>query len=112
MKKSQNTKISMNQPAGQSTQMPDKKTLANALDAEDKIELERREAYIEPKTRDLLRKLLQGGDKEEITPIYIPGSGYAYQITHKQLGKYRHRYPLQRVLRKSYPTKHTGRKLF
>ena len=48
----------------------DSKTLSNknkeaikAIDLEDKIELERREAYIEPKTRDLLRKLLQGGDK-------------------------------------------------
>jgi predicted RNA-binding Zn-ribbon protein involved in translation (DUF1610 family) len=87
MKNIEDIKIGMNLKAGQSTQMPDKKTLTNAFDAEDKIELERREAYIEPKTRDLLRKLLQGGDKEEIAPIYIAGSGYAYQITHKQLDK-------------------------
>lgn len=51
------------------------------LDVEDKIELERREAYTEPKARDLLRKLLQEGDKEEISPIYIPGEGFVYPIT-------------------------------
>ena len=54
-----------------------------ALDMEDKMELERREAYIEPKARDLLRKLLQDGDKEEIVPIYAPNSGYIYQITNR-----------------------------
>jgi ssDNA-binding Zn-finger/Zn-ribbon topoisomerase 1 len=46
---------------------------------EDKIDLERREAYTDPKTRDLLRKLLQGGDNEEILPIYTPGLGFVYQ---------------------------------
>ena len=51
------------------------------MDFEDKIELERREAYIEPETRDLLRKLLQDGDKKEIIPIYTPGLGFVYQIT-------------------------------
>ena len=50
------------------------------MDQEDKIEQERTEAYIEPKTRDLLRKLLQEGDNEEITPYYAPDSGFVYQI--------------------------------
>jgi hypothetical protein len=47
---------------------------------EDKIELERREAYIEPKTRDFLRIMLQCGDNSEITPTYSSGLGYIYQI--------------------------------
>jgi predicted RNA-binding Zn-ribbon protein involved in translation (DUF1610 family) len=51
------------------------------MNLEDKIDLERREAYIEPKTRDFLRKLLQEGDKIEIIPIYTPGLGFEYQIT-------------------------------
>ena len=57
------------------------KVTIKAFDAEDKIELERREAYIEPETRDLLRKLLQDGDEEEIIPIYNPGIGFVYQVT-------------------------------
>ncbi|MGA2682246.1 MAG: hypothetical protein ABSF44_10670 [Candidatus Bathyarchaeia archaeon] len=48
-------------------------------DLDDKIGLERREAYIEPKTRDLLRELIQYEDTAEITPKYVPGSGYVYQ---------------------------------
>jgi ssDNA-binding Zn-finger/Zn-ribbon topoisomerase 1 len=58
------------------------KDTVKALDIEDKIELERKEAYIEPKTRDLLRKLLQAGDKEEIIPVYTPGLGFEYQVTY------------------------------
>ena len=51
-----------------------------SIDLEDKIELERREAYIEPKTRDLLRILLQYGDNKEIIPTYSSGVGFIYQI--------------------------------
>jgi predicted RNA-binding Zn-ribbon protein involved in translation (DUF1610 family) len=60
----------------------DKTTEAiKSMNLEDKIDLERREAYIEPQTRDLLRKLLQDGDKVEIIPIYTPGIGFEYRIT-------------------------------
>ena len=48
---------------------------------EDKIDIERRGAYIEPQTRDLLRRLLVDGDKVEITPTYNPGTGFEYKIT-------------------------------
>ena len=64
-----------------------KEVAIKAIDLEDKIELERREAYIEPKTRDLLRKLLQGGDKEEIIPIYTPSLGFVYQTTDATLSE-------------------------
>jgi predicted RNA-binding Zn-ribbon protein involved in translation (DUF1610 family) len=50
------------------------------VDLEDTIELERKEAYIEPKTRDLLRRLLDGGDNEEIKPTYSSSMGFVYQI--------------------------------
>ena len=56
------------------------------LDAEDKIELERREAYIEPYTRDLLREILGNFDKEEITPRYVHGEGFVYQTTNSASG--------------------------
>lgn len=57
------------------------KVFKSDIGQEDKIELERKEAYIEPKTRSLLRKLLQGGDKEEIIPTYAPSLGFVYQTT-------------------------------
>jgi len=77
MKKSQEQKTDAKKAAEQPNEntISDKKEAINAIDVEDKIELERREAYIEPETRDLLRKLLQDGDKKEIIPFYTPGSG-------------------------------------
>jgi predicted RNA-binding Zn-ribbon protein involved in translation (DUF1610 family) len=56
------------------------KDASKSIDLEDRIELERREAYIEPKTRDLLRKLLVCADNEEITSVYTPSFGFVYQI--------------------------------
>ena len=50
---------------------------------EDPMEQERREAYIKPETRDLLRKLLQDGDKQEIIPIYFLSLGFIYQTNGK-----------------------------
>jgi len=55
--------------------------IIQTLDLDDKIELERREAYIEPKTRDLLRELIQCDDKAEIVPKYNPSLGFVYQLT-------------------------------
>jgi ssDNA-binding Zn-finger/Zn-ribbon topoisomerase 1 len=57
------------------------KETVKTMDLEDKIELQRKEAYIKPKTRDLLRKLLQAGDKEEIIPVYTPGVGFVYPLS-------------------------------
>ena len=51
----------------------------HTIDAEDKIELERREAYIEPETRDLLRKLLQS-ERQELIPVYDLGVGFVYHL--------------------------------
>jgi hypothetical protein len=51
-----------------------------SINIEDKMELERREAYIDGNTRNLLRTLLQKGSKAEITPIYVPGSGFVYKV--------------------------------
>ncbi len=53
---------------------------------EDKMELARREAYIDPKARDLLRQLLQCGDDAEIIPTFTPGLGYVYQTTQLDAG--------------------------
>jgi predicted RNA-binding Zn-ribbon protein involved in translation (DUF1610 family) len=43
------------------------------------VELERKEAYIDPTTRNLLRKLLESGEHEEVIPLYQPGIGFAYK---------------------------------
>ncbi len=51
------------------------------MSLEDKIDLERKGAYIEPQTRDLLRRLLEDGDNVEIIPIYNPGLGFEYHST-------------------------------
>ena len=67
----------------QKTKAPQGKNVEtiNAANLEDKIELARKEAYIEPQTRDLLRKLLEDGDNEEIIPIYSPAGGFEYKTT-------------------------------
>ncbi len=49
-------------------------------DLEDKIELERREAYIEPRSRDILRNLLALGDNAEISPTYNSELGFIYKL--------------------------------
>ena len=51
------------------------------INLEDTIELQRREAYIEPKTRGILTNLLQLGDETQITPKYSSGLGFIYEIT-------------------------------
>ena len=87
MKRSQEQKKDIGKPAEQPLNASDNKGSVNSLDVEDKIELERREAYIEPQTRDLLRKLLQEGDKKEIIPVYTPGVGFVYPISCSSSGK-------------------------
>jgi predicted RNA-binding Zn-ribbon protein involved in translation (DUF1610 family) len=53
------------------------------LDTEDKIELERREAYIEPHARDLLREILESSDNEEIIPKFVLGQGFVYRVANR-----------------------------
>ena len=48
-------------------------------DAEEEIELKRREAYIERPTQKLLRNLLEGGKKAEILPSYDLSLGFRYK---------------------------------
>lgn len=62
-----------------SSQYPDNEAI-KGLSVEDSIELERKEAYVEPQTRALLRKLLQCCENEEIIPTYNPSVGFVYQL--------------------------------
>jgi hypothetical protein len=48
-------------------------------EAEEEIDLRRREAYIERPTQKLLRNLLEGGKKAEILPIYDLSLGFRYK---------------------------------
>jgi len=50
------------------------------LSLEDEVELQRREAFIEPETRDVLRNWLQIGEDHEIVPTYSARNGYYYKI--------------------------------
>lgn len=45
----------------------------------EKMELERREVYVEYPAQKLLRKLLEGGKDAEILPIYDPLKGFRYE---------------------------------
>ena len=51
---------------------------------DDKAELERKEAYIEPQTRDLLQKLLKKSEKTELVPTYTCGVGFTYYISNEK----------------------------
>ena len=73
------------QPASKISSNKNKEPI-KSLDTEDQIELERREAYIEPHTRDLLREILENSDKEVITPKYVHGEGFIYQTTNSASG--------------------------
>jgi predicted RNA-binding Zn-ribbon protein involved in translation (DUF1610 family) len=53
------------------------------LDTEDKVEVERREAYIEPHARDLLREILESSDNEEIIPKFVIGQGFVYRVANR-----------------------------
>jgi len=54
---------------------------------DDKAELERKEAYIEPQTRDLLRNLLKKSEKTELVPTYTCGIGFTYYISNEKTGE-------------------------
>lgn len=53
--------------------------MLRGLEAEEEIELKRREAYIERPTQKLLRNLLEGGKKAEILPTYDLSLGFRYE---------------------------------
>lgn len=59
-------------------------TTTQVLDSDDQIEQERRDAYIEPKTRSLLRDLIQCEDKAEIIPKYNPSIGFIYELSQRE----------------------------
>ena len=62
--------------------VPDSTASSRDVDlVDDKTEHERKEAYIEPQTRDLLRNLLKKSEKTELVPTYTCGIGFTYYIT-------------------------------
>lgn len=65
---------------------------AGTLEIEDEIQLERREAYVEPLTRQVLRNLIESGKEGEIIPFYHPASGFTYEAKVSQKGNGPHRY--------------------
>ena len=64
-----------------STSSAENEVKIGASEIEDEIQLERREAYIEPLTRDFLRRLIRAEEKNtNLAPVYIPGMGFVYQL--------------------------------
>ena len=59
---------------------------------EDKIQRERREIYVEPNTREVLRKLIKNRKEGEITPSYHPALGFIYELKGTKKGDEEHRY--------------------
>ena len=49
-------------------------------ETEDEIQQERREAYVEPLTRQVLRNLIESGKEGEVIPFYHPASGFTYEL--------------------------------
>ena len=112
MKKAQEQKVEIKKPAEKPNKISDKRESVNAIDVEDKMELERREAYIEPETRDLLRTLLLEGDKKEIIPVYSPGIGFVYQVTGNASSKNETGAGFKRLFGKPRAFRFTSKKLF
>ena len=67
-------------------------------DLEDKIELERREVYIDPQAREIIRYLLQSGDEAELSPIYRCGAGYIYDLPDPANEKFNSSVPKETLL--------------
>jgi predicted RNA-binding Zn-ribbon protein involved in translation (DUF1610 family) len=65
---------------------------AGTSEIEDEIQIERRETYVEPLTRQVLRNLIESGKKGEIVPFYHPASGFTYGVKILQKGNDPHIY--------------------
>jgi len=60
-------------------------------ETEDEILQERREAYVEPQTRQILRNLIESGKEGEVLPFYHPASGFTYELKATQNGNAPHK---------------------
>jgi predicted RNA-binding Zn-ribbon protein involved in translation (DUF1610 family) len=56
-----------------------RETSSGTMEIEDGIQVERRKAYVEPLTRQILRNLLESEKEGEILPSYHPASGFTYE---------------------------------
>jgi predicted RNA-binding Zn-ribbon protein involved in translation (DUF1610 family) len=61
------------------TAVTSKRETSETIEIEDGIQVERRRAYVEPLTRQVLRNLIESGKEGEILPSYHPGSGFTYE---------------------------------
>ncbi len=68
-----------------------KEASAGTPEIEDGIQVERRKAYVEPLTRQVLRNLIESGKEGEIIPSYHPASGFTYDPKVPQKGNGPHK---------------------
>jgi len=74
------------------------------------FQIERKEAYMERSTQNLLRSLLKAGKNEEILPIYDPTSGFIYEtiepaleeVSHEKAIEFLERLTRLDILKKSF----------
>lgn len=78
------SEVKEKQPIGQ-TQFSEKiRPLAGISEIEEGIQVERRKAYVEPLTRQVLRNLIESDEEGEIIPSYHPATGFIYKEKNSQ----------------------------
>ncbi len=82
-----------------------------AVNSDYDFQTERKEAYIERSTQNLLRSLLKAGKNEEILPVYDPTSGFIYEtiepaleeeVSHEKAIEFLERLTRLDILKKSF----------
>jgi hypothetical protein len=78
------SEVKEKQPVRQ-TQFNEKiRPLAGISEIEEGIQVERRKAYVEPLTRQVLRNLIESDEEGEIIPSYHPATGFIYEEKNSQ----------------------------
>jgi hypothetical protein len=78
------SEVKEKQPIGQ-TQFNEKiRPVAGISEIEEGIQVERRKAYVEPLTRQVLRNLIESDEEGEIIPSYHPATGFIYEEKNSQ----------------------------
>jgi ssDNA-binding Zn-finger/Zn-ribbon topoisomerase 1 len=108
---SKRTEKEQKQPSVHRRYSESKEYSSIAAVTDDEIQTERKQAYIERPTQNLLRNLLKTGKNEEILPSYDPASGFIYktiepafeeEISHEKAAEFLERLTRLDILTKSF----------
>ena len=96
---------------GKHVKNKDKKQPSDAPQTENDFQIERKEAYLERSTQNLLRSLINSDKNQEILPKYNPTSGFVYnsiepafeeEISHEKAAEFLERLTRLDILKKSF----------